>query len=199
MAATRSRPGNFEPRVTTMLGAERKAKLPASDFTAPRPTPPALESRARHVRVLDPVAPSVVQDPRPPQVSPASAPSRPAPTDPLTSDGAAEEQIAKQHALAADLEDMIGGMLRTTQFATAATAKTRSWSRQIGEVAALDASTEASAFTPNSLVADLDRSRPAPAAAAAGPAAPRRWWIDAVLVLACVLSVLSAGYFTFAP
>ena len=38
----------------------------------------------------------------------------------------------------------------------------------------------------------------APAAVVRQEAAPRRW-IDAVLVLAGVLSVLSAGYFTFAP
>jgi len=120
--------------------------------------------------------------------------------EPLGSDGAEQELIATKEALAADLEDMIGGMLRSTQFASAATAKTRSSSsRQNGEAMALDAATDANAFTPNSLVADLARSRPAPTAVPARPAAPRRWWIDAVLVLACALSVLSAGYFTFAP
>ena len=118
---------------------------------------------------------------------------------PLGSDGAPEELIARKEALAADLENMIGGMLRTTQFASAATAKKRSSSRQIGDAAALGATNDTSAFTPNSLVADLAGSRPAPTAAAVRPGAPRRWWIDAVLVLACVLSVLSAGYFTFAP
>ncbi|HXP77918.1 MAG TPA: hypothetical protein VN823_27530 [Stellaceae bacterium] len=115
------------------------------------------------------------------------------------SDGAGEERIAAKQALAANLEDMIEGMLRNTQFATAATSKTRSWTRQIGEVAALDASTDETAFTANSLAADLAQARPATAAVVARPAAPRRWWVDAVLVLACVLSVLSAGYFTFAP
>jgi hypothetical protein len=97
---------------------------------------------------------------------------------------------------------MIGGMLRTTQFAAAATVKTRSWTRPVvgeGPAPALKAGTEASAVTPNSLVADLARSGAAPGAAAVQAAAPRRWWIDAVLVLACVLSVLSAGYFTLAP
>ena len=181
-----------------MLGPERKAKLPPSDRAAPRPAAPSSEGLARHVRVVGPVPRPVEQDPRP-QASAASAVSGSTSPEPLASDAAAEEQIAKKQALAANLEDMIEGMLRTTQFATAATAKTRNSSRQIGETAAVDTSASASAFTPNSLVADLAASRPAPAAAFARPEAPRRRWIDAVLVLACVLSVLSAGYFTLMP
>jgi hypothetical protein len=180
-----------------MLGPERIAKPLPSDFAAARVTAPALEGRARHVRMLDSVTPPVEQDPAPPQT--ASADPGSASREPVTSKGATKEEDATKQALAADLEDMIGGMLRTTQFATAATAKTRSWSRQMGQAATLDVATEASAITPSSLVADLARSRPAPAPAAAQPAAQRHRWIDAVLVLACVLSVLSAGYFTLTP
>jgi hypothetical protein len=180
-----------------MPGPERKAKLPPSGLAAPRPSAASSEGLARHVRVVGPVAPPLVQEPSP-QIPPPAAASRSVSPEPPAPD-AAEEQDARKQALAADLEDMIEGMLRTTQFATAATAKTRGWTRQIGEVAALDASTDASAFTPNSLVADLARSRPALKTADAQPPAPRRWWIDAVLILAGVLSVLSAGYFTLAP
>jgi hypothetical protein len=107
--------------------------------------------------------------------------------------------MAQKRALDTDLEGMIEGMLRTTQFATAATSKARSWSRQIGEVAALDASIDENAFTASSLIADLAQARSAAIPASIRPATPRGRWIDAVLVLACVLSVLSAGYFTFAP
>ena len=180
-----------------MLGPERIAKPLSSDFAAARVTAPVLEGRARHVRMLDSVTPPVEQEPAPLQTVSANPGS--AAREPVTSKGATKEEDATKQALAADLEDMIGGMLRTTQFATAATAKTRSWSRQMGQAATLDAATEASAITPSSLVADLARSRPAPAPAAAQPAAPRHRWIDAVLVLACVLSVLSAGYFTLTP
>jgi hypothetical protein len=110
-------------------------------------------------------------------------------------DDADDEKSAAKQALAANLEGMIEGMLRSTQFATAVTQKTRSWAQQIGEAAALDASTDDTAFTASSLIADLAQVRPA--AAVPKPAAPRRRWIDAVLILACLLSVLSAGYLTF--
>lgn len=172
-----------------MLGPERKAKPPL-DLAVTRPTPPAREAFLPQERVTQPVEAS--------RGSPGISPELPNSPQAAGSDGVAEEQIAAKQALAANLEDMIGGMLRNTQFATAATSKTRSWTRQIGEVAALDASTDENAFTANSLAADLALARPA-SAAVARRAAPRRWWVDAVLVLACVLSVLSAGYFTFAP
>ena len=173
-----------------MLGPERKAKPPL-DLAVTRPTLPAREAFLPQERVALPVeairgSPGISSEP---PNSPQAA----------ASDGVAEEQIAAKQALAANLEDMIGGMLRNTQFATAATSKTRSWTRQIGEVAALDASTDESAFSANSLAADLAQARPASAAVVARRATPRRWWVDAILVLACVLSVLSAGYFTFAP
>ncbi|GEM_PF-2699101 len=109
-----------------------------------------------------------------------------------------QERLAAKQALAADLEGMIEGMLRSTRFATVAPDRTSGWTRQIGELAALDASTDASAFTASSLVADLAQTKPAQAPRARA-SAPRRWWVDAVLILACLLSVASAGYFTFAP
>jgi hypothetical protein len=107
---------------------------------------------------------------------------------------------AAKQALAANLEGMIEGMLRNTQFATSAGTKTRGWAQQIGEAAALDASTDDSAFSASSLIADLAQAR-APAVEpepAARRAPPRKWWIDAVLAVACFLSVASAGYLTFA-
>lgn len=113
----------------------------------------------------------------------------------LAADGAAEVKDAAKQALAENLEGMIEGMLRTTHFATSVTAKTRSWAQQIGEAAALDASTDDTAFTANSLIADLAQARPA--TATVEPRAPRRRWIDALLILASLLSVLSAGYLTF--
>ena len=146
----------------------------------------SMQGFARQARAVGPAVRPVAENP-----SVALA-------EPLGSDGGAEERTALKQALAANLEDMIGGMLRTSQFATAATVRTRSWSRQLGEIAALDASNDVSAFTANSLVADLAQARLGPAVAVARSEAPRRWWIDAVLVLAGVLSVLSAGYFTFA-
>jgi len=189
-----------QPRTAgpTMPSPERKAKLPPSDLAAARAAP-ASESLARHVRVVGSVARPVEQDPPPPQLAPPPMISGSAPPGSLASDDAAEQ---RKQALAADLEDMIGGMLRTTQFAAAATVQTRSWTRPVvgeGPSPALKAGTDASAVTPNSLVADLARSGAAPAVVAVQAVAPRRWWIDAVLVLACVLSVLSAGYFTLAP
>jgi hypothetical protein len=108
-----------------------------------------------------------------------------------------DETSAAKQALAANLEGMIEGMLRNTQFATAATTKARSWAQQVGEAAALDASTDDSAFSASSLIADLAQARSPAEAKAARRAPPRRWWIDAVLVIACMLSVASAGYFTF--
>ncbi len=117
---------------------------------------------------------------------------------PGDSGSAADEKDSAKQALAATLEGMIEGMLRDTQFATSAQTKTRGWAQQIGEAAALDASTDDSAFTANSLIADLMQARGSVDTAAVRPAAPRWRWIDAVLVLACLLSVASAGYFTFA-
>lgn len=188
--------GDLEPYVPMMPGTERKAKLSPSDFVDARTAAPTPEGRARNARVLGSAARPIGQDRGPPQTASADAGS--ALAEPLASESAMGEENAAKQALAADLEDMIGGMLRSTQFATAAMPKTRSRNR-IGEVVALDATTDASAFTPSSLVADLARSRPAHAAAAAQPAAQRHRWIDAVLVLACVLSVVSAGYFVLSP
>jgi hypothetical protein len=156
-----------------MLGPERKAR-PLPDIAIARPS--AVEAVLRK-----------------------SAKSMLAPADNASDPDAAEEAVASKKALAADLEGMIQGMLRTTQFATAATARTRTWSRQIGEVAALDASTDDSVFTASSLVEDIAQAGPVPTSTEARAAAPRRRWIDAILVLACLLSVASAGYFTFAP
>lgn len=167
------RPGNLKLCVPTMLGPERKAR-PLPDIAITRPS--AVEAVLRK-----------------------SAKSMPAPVNSASDPAAAEEAIASKKALAADLEGMIQGMLRTTQFATAATARTRTWSRQIGEVAALDASTDDSAFAASSLVADVAQAGRAPISTAVRASAPRRRWIDAILVLACLLSVASAGYFTFAP
>jgi hypothetical protein len=111
---------------------------------------------------------------------------------------AGDEKSAAKQALAANLEGMIEGMLRNTQFATAATTKTRGWAQQMGEVAALDASTDDSAFTASSLIADLAQARGTVEAVPTRAEGPRRRWIDVVLVLACLLSVISAGYLTFA-
>ena len=186
MAAAAS--ATLEPCVPTMPSPERKAKLPPADLAAARGTAPASEGHTRPMRLVGPVAPAVEQDP-----ATASMVSGSASPEPVASDDATEQ---RKQALAADLEDMIGGMLRTTQFAAAATPKPRT---RLVEAPAPNATTEASTLTPNSLVADLAKSQPAPVAAANGPAAPRHRWIDAVLVLACVVSVLSAGYFTLVP
>jgi hypothetical protein len=117
---------------------------------------------------------------------------------PVVVDAAIQEKSAAKQALAANLEGMIEGMLRTTSFATAVTTKTRGWAQQMGEPAALDASTDDRAFTANSLIADLAQARAPADAAMTRATAPQQWWIDVVLVLACVLSVLSAAYLTFA-
>jgi len=169
-----ARPGNLKLCVPTMLGPERKAR-PLPDIAITRPS--AVEAVLRK-----------------------STNSMPAPANSASDPAAAEDAIASKNALAADLEGMIQGMLRTTQFASAATARTRTWSRQIGEVAALDASTDGSAFTASSLVADVVQAGPVSTLTADRAAEPpRRWWIDAILVVACLISVASAGYFTFAP
>ena len=117
---------------------------------------------------------------------------------PIVIDAATDEKGAAKQALAANLEGMIEGMLRTTSFATAGTTKARSWTQQMGEAAALDASTDDTAFTASSLIADLAQARAPAGAAVARAKAPRWRWIDVVLVLACVLSVVSAAYLTFA-
>ncbi len=154
-----------------MLGPQRKARL-ALDL-------PDVEST--------PMIPRAMDRSREPGIDP-----------PADSGTETDEKNAAKQALAANLEGMIEGMLRNTQFATSAPTKTRGWAQQIGEAAALDASTDDSAFTANSLIADLMQARGPIDPAAVRPAAPRRRWIDAVLVLACLLSVASAGYFTFA-
>jgi hypothetical protein len=178
-AADASCPGKTDCVIHAMLSAERRTNL-APDFAATRAAAALSDGPARQARMLGPVTRALAQDP---------------PAEPVF-DPAAEE---RKQALAANLESMIGGMLQTAQFATAAKSKARDWGRQIGEVAALDASIDSNAFTANSLVADLAQARVgAPAAVVRQEAAPRRW-IDAVLVLAGVLSILSAGYFTFAP
>jgi len=148
-----------------MLGPERRARQ-APDFSSAEPAPTPSRRLVRDVE---------------PQL--------------LTPDGAAEVKDAAKQALAENLEGMIEGMLRTTHFATAGTGKTRSWAQQMGEVAALDVSTDDTAFTASSLIADLAQARPT--AATVEPSAPRRRWIDALLILASLLSVLSAGYLTF--
>lgn len=154
-----------------MLGPERKARVPA-DLSASRPS--TGEGLLRRERAVV----SVVE-----------------PAEPTGDD----DKAASKKALAADLEGMIEGMLRTTRFATSATTATRGWTRQTGEVAASDASSDDSAVTASSLAAELAQARTAQVSPDMGPGKPRRWWIDVVLVLACVLGVLSAGYFTFAP
>lgn len=155
-----------------MLGPERRSNL-ALDLSSVKAAPRA---------------PRLVDRPGEPGIEPA----RPAVVDVET-----DEKTAAKQVLAADLEGMIEGMLRTTSFAAAVTTKARTWTQQMGEAAALDASIDDTAFTASSLIADLAQAR-APAAPAAGEhKGPRRWWIDAVLALACLLSALSAGYFTF--
>ena len=125
------------------------------------------------------------------------SPPSPLPQDRSGAEGASDEKSAIKQALAADLEGMIEGMLRTNQFATAASKKTRAGAHQMGEAAGPDASTSDTAFSASSLIADLAQARGALTPMAVRPAAPRRWWIDAVLVLACLLGVASAGYLTF--
>ena len=153
-----------------MLGPERKSNL-ALDL------PPAK---------LAPRTPRLVERSAEPGAEPAVV------------DVAIDEKTAAKQALAANLEGMIEGMLRTTSFATAAATKARIAAQQMGEVAALDASINDTAFTANSLIADLAQARAPAAAAAAERSGPRRLWVDIVLALACILSVLSAGYLTFA-
>ncbi len=200
-----------------MPGPERKAKLPP-DLATARPASPPVGSLLRQKRAAiaagyrpqDRLSEGAAEA----RLLPATPVARPVeialslppgalgdPKSPVprshNADIAAEEHLAAKQALAAELEDMIGGMLRTTQFATAATTRTRTWTRQVSEAAALDASTTDIVIAGSSLVADLTQARPAPAVEVR-PAARRRWWVDAVLVLACLLTVLSAGYFTFA-
>ena len=155
-----------------MLGPERRANL-ALDL-------PAAKAATAMLRPLDRANDQDVEQ-----------------AQPLDVVGASDEKSAAKEALAANLEGMIEGMLRTTQFATAAGTKARGWAQQIGEVAALDASTDDTGFSASSLIADLAQARGVVETAVVRPAAPRRWWIDAVLVLACLLSVASAGYLTF--
>lgn len=155
-----------------MLGPERRSNL-ALDLSPAKPAPrtPRLVNRSGEPGV-EPVRPTVI-------------------------DAATDEKTAAKQALAANLEGMIEGMLRTTSFATAAATKARISAQQMGEVAAVDASINDAAFTASSLIADLAQARaPAPQTASVHKG-PRRRWIDVVLVLACLLSVLSAGYLTF--
>jgi hypothetical protein len=156
-----------------MLGPERKSNL-ALDLPVVQPAP-------RAPRLVDR---SIEADGEPAQ--------------PVLVDAAANAKSAAKQALAEDLEGMIEGMLRNTSFATVATAKTRGWAQQMGEAAALDASTDDRAFTASSLIADLAQARAPAGVAVARAKGPRRAWIDVVLVLACLLSVVSAAYLTFA-
>lgn len=172
-----------------MLGPERKATV-APEF-------PGIPSPSLAFRPTEPSG-ERIHGARPRLATTQPAEAGPA-AEPLADDGPPEEASAAKQALAANLEGMIEGMLRSTRFATAAAIKTRGWAQQIGETAALDASTDGTAFTASSLIADLAQARPAVEDEKPRTAAPRRWWIDAVLALACILSVASAGYFTFAP
>ena len=156
-----------------MLGPERRSNL-ALDLSSAKPAP-------RTPRLVDRSG------------EPGVEPARPIVVDAIT-----DEKTATKQALATNLEGMIEGMLRTTSFATAAATKARIATQQMGEVAALDASISDAAFTASSLIADLAQARAPAVQAASGPKGPRRRWIDVVLALACVLSVLSAGYLTFA-
>lgn len=156
-----------------MLGPERKSNL-ALDLSHAKPTPRT---------------PRLVDRPGEPGVAPAQ---------PAVADAATDQKSAAKQALAANLEGMIEGMLRTTSFATAAATRARISAQQMGEVAAVDASINDAAFTASSLIADLAQARAPAPQPASGQRGPRRWWIDVVLALACVLSVLSAGYLTFA-
>jgi hypothetical protein len=140
------------------------------------PTPPAVAPLAQPI-----TAPSS------PQHTPATGVEVLRPPRSAAADDPAQEHLAAKQALAADLADMIDGVLKTTQFATAATPRAR---QTIGAGAPEDAD---AAITGNSLAAELARARPAPVIA---PAKPRRW-IDAALALACLVMVLSAGYFAF--
>jgi len=152
-----------------MLGPERRARL-APDLSSVEPAP-ILARRLRQISERD---------------TEVAAPA---------ADGICEVKDAAKQELAANLEGMIEGMLKTTHFATSAVQRTRSWAQQIGEAAALDASTDDTAFTASSLIADLAQARPE--AATLQAARPRRRWIDAVLILACLLGVVSAAYLTF--
>jgi len=173
-----------------MLGPERKVKS-APEFPAiPSPLPSVRSPDAVGERDAEPRRRLSVA-----QQSQADPPS----AQPTGPDGPSDETGAAKQALAANLEGMIEGMLQSTRFATAAATKTRSWARQIGEAAALDASSDGTAFTASSLIADLAEARPVAPEEKTRAAAPRRWWIDAVLALACLVSVASAGYLTFAP
>ena len=156
-----------------MLGPERKVD-PMRDLSPARSASPI---RPRVLDRLDQPGADVPEasDPRP----------------------AGDEKSAAKQELAANLEGMIEGMLRNTRFATAPTMKTRGWAQQVGEVAALDASVDDSAFSASSLIADLAQAKGAAEAVASRPQAPRRRWVDVVLILACLLSVISAGYLTF--
>lgn len=184
-------PGNLEPRVHQMLGPERKAKS-GPDFPAVTSSPLAFRATEG--------SGEREQGPRPRLAVAQRCEPQPVRAEPVDLVGAPDEKSAAKQALAANLEGMIEGMLRTTQFATAAATKTRGWAQQIGEAAALDASTDGTAFTANSLIADLAQARPVVQDEASPSSGPRRrWWIDAVLALACILSVASAGYLTFAP
>ena len=117
------------------------------------------------------------------------------PAQGLAADGADNEKSAVKQALAADLEGMIEGVLRTNQFAASVTKKTRGPPQQMGDAVAPHASNGGdTGFSASSLIADLAQARGALTSTAARPTAPRRWWIDAVLILACLLGVGSAAY-----
>src|SRR5262249_51351632 len=111
--------------------------------------------------------------------------------------GAEPDHLAAKEALTADLQGMIDGMLITKRFATSSATRTRDWMLPDG-AATPEAPVDASAFTANSLVADLAKARTPEGVSAEGAGRRRRSWLDAVLGLACLLSVISAAYFALA-
>jgi hypothetical protein len=191
-----------------MPSAERRAKIPP-DLVVAKPLAPLGETLLCRKGTANAVGfrpqdwsyddnseptPSAVTPLAHPVTAPSSPQDTPAtgvevlrPPPSADADDPPQAHLAAKQALAADLAGMIEGMLRTTQFATAATSRAR---QTIG-ARAEDAD---AAITGSSLTAELARARPAPVIA---PVKPRRRWIDAALALACLIMVLSAGYFAF--
>jgi hypothetical protein len=181
-----------------MPSAERIARLPlpappAENLLGQRGGVTTVEFRPKdrtHERetepALAPVAPGPPAPDAPPVPLEAADAEAPLPSSPA-SEAAIDEHLAAKQALAANLAEVIGNMLETTQFATAATSRARQWSTQAGGAPDADP-----VITGSSLSEELARARPAPETA---PAAPRRRWVDAALALACAVMVLSAGYY----
>jgi hypothetical protein len=166
-----------------MLGPERKIRS--------EPEFPALSSPTLPFRP----APSG-EDGKPRLSVARSSEPGPASSDAPVLDGAPDDKSAAKQALAANLEGMIEGMLRNNRFATAPTTKTRGV--EPTDEVAVAATAGGTDFTANSLIADLAQARPpGPEDEKRRRTSGKRWWIDVVLVLACLLSVASAGYFTF--